>query len=68
MNAHSLLAAVTASGLPLVPDRRDVDTDGSYRDRADCERLLMACYSLMDRGHYGASADLFAADATWGSG
>jgi hypothetical protein len=25
----------------------------------------MACYSLMDRGHYEASAELFAEDATW---
>jgi hypothetical protein len=63
MNAHSLLTAVV-SRPSLVPDRR-ICEDTNYRDRADCERLLMACYSLMDRGHYDASAELFSEDATW---
>jgi len=64
MNAHSLLTAV-ASRPSLVPDRSKIGEDISYRDRADCERLLVACYSLMDRGHYEASGELFSEDATW---
>jgi hypothetical protein len=64
MNAHSLFAAMAASR-PLAPDRSGIGEESNYRDRADCERLLMACYSLMDRGHHEAAAELFAEDATW---
>jgi len=64
MNAHSFLTAV-ASYPSFAPESSGIDEDTSYRDRADCERLLMACYSLMDRGYYEASAELFSEDATW---
>jgi hypothetical protein len=34
-------------------------------DIAACERLAVACYSLMDRGYYEQSAALFTDDARW---
>jgi hypothetical protein len=37
----------------------------AYRDKADCERLAVTCYSLMDRGFYARSVALFTEDATW---
>lgn len=32
---------------------------------AACERLTIACYSLMDHGRYDETAALFTSDATW---
>jgi len=33
--------------------------------RTACERLAIACYSLMDHGRYEECAALFASDGTW---
>ena len=40
-------------------DRIDTDAEKA------CERLAVACYSLMDQGRYQETAALFTADAVW---
>ncbi len=39
--------------------------DQAVRDRTECERLAISCYSLMDRSRYEDSAALFAEDGVW---